>query len=144
MSDKYQKTCAAELDSLHKFRELIDVVCKEHPHIGEQFCYDMKLAVEEACENIITHGYADMNPGTIILMIEVDAQQAVLEITDFGHAFEPHDAPAPDIEAGLDDQPMSGFGLFFIYQTMDKIDYETTSDCNRLILIKRLKSHKTE
>ena len=138
MSNRYQITRAAELKSLPAFRALIDSACREHRGIDDQTCYDLKLAVDEACTNIVTHGYAGMNPGSIILELELYAHQMVMTLTDFGHAFEPCEMPAPDLHAAMEGQPITGFGLFIIYQTMDHVDYETTEDGNRLTLVKRL------
>lgn len=138
MGSRYQVTCAAELESLAAFRDLIDRACRQHPQIDQQVCYDLKLAADEACTNIITHGYAGMNPGSIILALEFLPQHVLVTITDFGHPFEPCEPPAPDVEAGLEDLPMGGFGLFFIYQTMDEISYRTAEDGNHLVFLKRL------
>jgi len=126
LKTQHQITRSAELESLSVFRDFI-----EKAYTDDQICYDLKLAVDEACTNIITHGYAGMNPGSIILSLEIEPNKAVVTITDFGHPFEPSEASAPDVEAGLEDLPMGGFGLFFIYQTMDEINYETTEDGNR-------------
>ncbi len=138
MDNRYQVTHAAELESLSLFRGFIDDICKKYADIKDEDCYDLKLAVDEACTNVVTHGYAGLNPGTIILNIDVYPGQVVVAITDFGHPFEPGEAPAPDVEAGLEDRPMGGFGLFFIYETMDRIDYKSGEDGNRLIFIKKL------
>ncbi len=138
MKTQYQITRSAELEALFVFRDFIEKACKQHQSVDDKICYDLKLAVDEACTNIITHGYAGMNPGSIILSLEMDSNKAVVTITDFGHPFEPSEASAPDVEAGLEDRPMGGFGLFFIYQTMDEINYETTEDGNRLTFIKQL------
>jgi serine/threonine-protein kinase RsbW len=138
LSSKRQITRAAELESLPVFRDFIKSACRENVEIDEQTCYDLQLAVDEACTNVITHGYAGMNPGSIILALELGRNQVVVNLTDFGHPFEPSGAPVPDVEAGLDDRPMGGFGLFFIYQTMDEVQYHTTEDGNCLIFIKRL------
>jgi anti-sigma regulatory factor (Ser/Thr protein kinase) len=135
---RYQIARAAELESLALFRDLIDAACVGHAEVDAQTCYDLKLAVDEACTNIITHGYADMNPGSIILVLEFDSGRVVVDITDFGHPFEPYEPPAPDVEAGLEELPMSGFGLFFIYQTMDDVGYRTAEDGNHLTFVKRL------
>jgi serine/threonine-protein kinase RsbW len=134
-----QITRAAELESLEDFRDFIGKNCRDHPAIDQEFIYDLKLAVDEACTNIIQHGYAGMNPGSIILACQVGDDRVKLSITDFGHPFEPSEAPAPDPEAGLEERPTGGFGLFFIYQTMDQVDYETHEDGNTLILIKCIK-----
>lgn len=133
-----QMSRAAELPSLAALRDYIDTQCRDRPGVDEQTLYDLKLAVDEACTNIITHGYAGMNPGSIILNVEVAPKKVILSITDFGHAFEPSETALPDIQAGLEDQPMGGFGLYFIYQTMNQVEYETNEDGNCLRLIKNL------
>lgn len=138
MSTTLQITRAAELESLPVFRELIAMGCRQQPNIDDRTCYDLKLAVDEACTNVITHGYANMNPGSIILTLRLDPQKVVVTLTDFGHPFEPSEAPMPDVEAALEDRPTGGFGLYFIYQTMDEVNYEATEDGNRLTLVKRL------
>lgn len=138
MGKTLQITRAAELESLPLFRDLIDAGCRENPGIDDRTCYDLKLAVEEACANIIAHGYAGMNPGSIILALQFEPRKVVVTITDFGHAFEPSEAPMPDASAVLEDRPTGGFGLYFMYQTMDEIDYEATEDGNRLTFVKWL------
>ncbi len=140
MKGQYQTTRAAELESLALFRAFIDDACVQHPEVDQDVCYDLKLAIDEACTNIITHGYEGMNPGSIILILKLEPGQVVVRITDFGHPFEPYEPPQPDIEASLEDGFSGGFGLFFIYQTMDEIGYRTAEDGNHLEFVKRLPS----
>ena len=138
MSAKLRITRAAELPTLALFRDFIEAACQPRG-IDAQTCYDLKLAVDEACTNVITHGYAGMNPGSLILDLEFEPQRVVVTITDFGHPFEPYEPAEPDAAAGLEDRPTGGFGLFFIYKTMDHVDYQTTEEGNRLILTKQLR-----
>ncbi|HRQ22847.1 MAG TPA: ATP-binding protein, partial [Anaerolineales bacterium] len=100
---------------------------------------ELKLAVDEACTNIIEHGYKGMDPGSIILSFRIESDRILVQITDFGHVFEPADAPKPDIEAALEDRPLGGLGLFLIYQTMDNIDYQSSADGNTLTFTKYIK-----
>jgi anti-sigma regulatory factor (Ser/Thr protein kinase) len=136
LSSKSKITLCAELDSLPAFREFIDQNCQQNPAVDETTRYDLKLALDEACTNIITHGYAGMNPGSIMLDLDIDNQKVTMNITDFGYPFEPSESPRPDVEAALENRPMSGFGLFFIYQTMDEVCYNTSEDGNCLTLEK--------
>lgn len=129
---------SAELESLARFRNFVETSTGDFPAIDDHIRYDLKLALDEACTNIITHGYAGMNPGSIILNVNVSQKEVVMTITDFGHQFEPSDAPAPDVKAALDDRPTGGFGLYFIYQSMDGVAYETTEAGNILTLTKKL------
>jgi anti-sigma regulatory factor (Ser/Thr protein kinase) len=40
----------------------------------------------------------------------------------------------------LENGQIGGFGLFFIYRSMDTVTYESTAGCNTLTMIKRLDS----
>jgi serine/threonine-protein kinase RsbW len=138
VGDKFQISLAAELESLSKFREFIKSVCQRFPQISAELCYDLQLAVDEASTNIVQHGYAGMNPGSMILALEVGANQVKVTLTDFGYPFEPSEPDRPDAQAGLEDRMMGGFGLYFIYQTMDQVDYEITEAGNQLKFVKNL------
>ena len=46
--------------------------------------FRLALAVDEACTNIITHGYADMDPGSIILDLDMQPVKVTIALTDFG------------------------------------------------------------
>lgn len=144
MRSTHQITGAAELESLAAFRDLIQDACAQHAGVDEQTCYDLKLAVEEACTNIITHGYAGMNPGSIILRLDFDGQRVVVTLTDFGHPFEPCEPPVPDVQANLEKGITGGFGLFLIYQTMDSVSYRTAEDGNHLTLVKQLRGSRNQ
>ena len=121
MSQKFQITRAAELESLHIFRDFITECCARYDIPGEAVL-ELKLAVDEACTNIITHGYKGMDPGSIILSFRITPNRILVQVTDFGHVFEPEAAPKPDVEAALEDRELGGLGLYLIYQTMDNIN----------------------
>ena len=141
MKEKFQITQSAELTSLSKFRKFIRSACLANQILDLPTQYDLQLAMDEACTNIITHGYAGMNPGSIILEMEFTSNKISMEITDFGHPFEPVETSAPDLDAIMQDIPTQGFGLFFIYQAMENVDYETTAYGNHLRLSKNIKDH---
>ena len=138
MASTYRITRAAHLESLNDFREFI----KEHgasvPGVTEEILYDVQLAVDEACTNIVSHGYAGLDPGSIILDLEVEPDQLRVTLTDFGHSFEPGSAPVPDVGAPIEERELGGFGLFFIQQSVDEMDYQVTEDGNKMRLIKYL------
>ena len=135
MSQRFQITLAAELESLQKFRDFITTCCTEFD-ISDDVVLDLKLAVDEACTNVIEHGYKGMDPGSIILSFRIETGRILVQITDFGHVFEPEAAPKPDVEAALEDRELGGLGLFLIYQTMDNIDYQSSEEGNILTFTK--------
>jgi len=137
MSQRFQITRAAELESLQVFREFISDCCAQHKIEGDTVL-ELKLAVDEACTNIIQHGYKGMDPGSIILSFRIEPGRILVQITDFGHVFEPASAPQPDVEAAVEGRALGGLGLYLIYQTMDNIDYQSSEDGNTLTFTKFL------
>jgi len=135
MAQRYQITQAAELESLKHFRDFITECCSRF-NIQDEIVLELKLAVDEACTNIIQHGYKGMDPGSIILSFRIEPERILVQLTDFGHVFEPAGTPEPDLIAALDDRELGGLGLFLIYQTMDNIDYQVSADGNTLTFIK--------
>jgi len=144
MTSTHRITRAAHLESLDDFREFIKKQCARVPDINEEFLYDVQLAVDEACTNIMTHGYADLNPGSIILDLEIDPDELTITLTDFGHSFEPSHTPIPDVDAPIEERALGGFGLFFILQSVDAMDYRVTEDGNKMILTKYLRKQLKE
>lgn len=98
---------------------------------------DVVLAIEEAAMNVITHGYRGMDPGSLIVELDVTAERIAATLTDFGHAFEPCEPPAPDVGAILAGAPEQGFGLFLIHRVMDEVGYRSDPLGNHLTLVKR-------
>ena len=138
MTSTHRVTRAAYLESLSDFREFIKEHCANAPGMNNQILYDIQLSVDEACTNIITHGYQDLNPGSVILDLEIDPDKITVSLTDFGHSFEPSSAPIPDINAPLEERKLGGYGLCLIKQTKDEMDYQVTEDGNKMTLTKYL------
>ncbi len=130
-------TRAAELDALGAFRAFIAQHC-ERLGIAPEVSFELQLACDEAATNVIKHGYAGMNPGSIMLELRPQSKKITMILSDFGHPFEPVETDAPDVDAMMQDAPTTGFGLYFIYSTMDEIKYHSDEQGNHLVLVKNL------
>jgi len=138
MADKLQIALPAETASLLTIRRFVEAACSQ-AGLDDEASYDIKLAVDEACMNIVEHGYAGLDPGSIVVSLQYGARKLVVRITDFGHPFEPSEPPEPDPEAALVGKP-GGFGIYFIYRSVDSVSYEATGSGNTLTLVKDLGS----
>jgi serine/threonine-protein kinase RsbW len=138
MTTIHRITRAAYLESLAEFRGFIREHCAGLPGVDAETLYNLQLAVDEACTNIVTHGYRGLDPGSIILDLDVDPDRLTLTLTDFGHSFEPDKTPVPDIQAPLEEREPGGFGLFLIQKCVDRMEYQVTEDGNKMTLIKYL------
>ena len=140
MASTHRITRAAYPESLNEFREFIKEHCAEISGMTDEILYDVQLAVDEAATNIISHGYAGLDPGSIILDLDLEPDKLTVSLTDFGHSFEPDSAPIPDVNAPIEERELGGFGLFFIQQSMDGMEYRVTEDGNTMILTKYLRN----
>lgn len=111
-------------------------------NLNAEDAYATRLAVEEACTNIVNHGYAETEPGPIQLSFKLkqvdDARQLIIELRDTATPFHPDDAKAPDLLSDVEDRPVGGLGWFFIHNTMDEVRYRSEGGENCLTLVKRL------
>lgn len=99
--------------------------------------YAVQLAVDEACTNIIEHGYAGAN-GEIVCTCEVLFDGLRITLEDQGKFFAPEPGSAPDLKRPLSRVQRRGVGMFLMFQMMDEITYERIGDTNRLTMFKYL------
>ena len=136
MGDRLQIALPAEIDSLLPIRRFIERACTQ-ADLDDETSYDIKLAVDEACTNIVQHGYAGLDPGSMIVSLQYGTHKLVVRITDFGHPFEPSEPLEPDPEAALSGK-LGGIGLHFIYRSVESVSYEASESGNTLTLVKDL------
>jgi serine/threonine-protein kinase RsbW len=90
-------------------------------------------AVGEAYNNIVLHGYAGREPGSIQLTIENCPGCVRVVIKDTGASFDPSQSPPPDLDA----LPVSGLGIFVMRSMVDELSY-VAGATNVLTLVKRV------
>ncbi len=130
-----QITHPAKLESLALFRELIQDFCQD---INVEVLYDIQLAVDEICTNIILHGYKDMEPASITLKLEFDPAEIKISITDTGHPFQPKQPPDINLHATAEEREIGGLGLSFVFMSVDDLQYESTASGNITRLLKKI------
>ncbi len=101
----------------------------------------IKLCVEEIFMNITHYAY---NPetGTATISFEVEngdkPPRAVISFADTGKPYDPLQKEDPDIEAGLDERPIGGLGIYLVKTTMDNVEYERKDGQNLLTIEKEI------
>lgn len=126
----------ARPENLQGIRDFIEDACRRSG-VERSAAFDVKLAVDEACSNIVEHGYAGKAPGPIRVSFDAGGDRIVVAITDRGLAFDPKDAAAPDLDSDWERRRIGGLGWHLIRRSVDAMDYDTNrEDGNRLTLIK--------
>lgn len=98
--------------------------------------YFANLAIEEFGTNSIKYGYDDLQEHLIDVGLSLSDNQVVLTIVDDGRAFNPLEAPEPNLKLPIDERPIGGLGIYLVRKMCDTIDYAREGNKNKLILRK--------
>jgi len=126
----------AELKDLAAILDHVEGACQA-AGISDSALYDIKLAVEEICANVIQHGYDDSVPGPLEVRVETGEGNIVVEIRDEAQPFDPDQVPTPDLTASLMERQVGGLGWYLSKQVMDELTQELVpSGGNRIRMVK--------
>jgi anti-sigma regulatory factor (Ser/Thr protein kinase) len=82
-----------------------------------------KIAVYEACLNVIEHAYHSNPDNWIDVWVSYNKKQLKVEIKDYGHAFEGFSNKKYNVMTAMDGRQTGGFGLYIIRRSMDELEY---------------------
>ena len=99
---------------------------------------NLNLSLDELITNTVSYGYQDTDEHEIHVTLTEQPGSLVVVVEDDGMAFDPFTAaPAPDLEADVEDRPIGGLGVYFVKTLMDEVAYERVENCNRITLTQR-------
>ena len=107
----------------------------------ETLTYNLQLAIQEACTNIVDHAYDGRAGGRIAVELSFStatsaggSQQLTVDLYDSGRSFDESQTVAPS----LDEPQVHGYGLFLMRELTDGVRYERVEDRNHWQLLKNL------
>jgi len=135
METLLDQTFRATSDVLSELRATLREACRD-AGCGEECSEQVVLAVNEACMNIIQHGYAFADGQQFTLRLSVDDAVLVVHLLDNG-------LPATDADLrprALDELRPGGLGVRFMRELMDGVAYQPAPEgfTNCLQLSKRI------
>ena len=104
--------------------------------LAPETVFDINLVVDELLTNTINYGYDDNREHRIDLVLRLERDMLVVEITDDGRPFDPSQMPDTDTWANLKSRPIGGLGVFFVRRAMDGVAYRREDGCNIVTLTK--------
>ena len=105
----------------------------------ERALYEIQLAVDEACANVVDHAYQGADPGDIEVSCCLDDQILTVQVRDWGTGFDLTSVADPDLDAPLEERILGGLGLFLVRQVMDDVQFKSDPELgNELMMSKRL------
>lgn len=133
---RFSSTCRAELASLPALLRPVRLAAVAGG-LDADTEGDLLLALEEACANVIAHGYPPGSPGPIEVEVLLRVGRVEVTVTDLARAFDPAHAPAPDLTSPWERRRVGGLGLHLIRELMDEVGHESPEGGgNRLTMIK--------
>ncbi len=107
--------------------------------LDERAIHHCYLAVDEACTNIVEHGYTSNCLDCVIdLVCRQDENGLTIIIMDDSPAFNPMRRSDPDPKTPIHDRALGGWGIFFIKKLMDRVTYTYEDSRNRLVMFKKM------
>jgi len=125
----------AKMSSLRIVRDFIEQIGKKYK-FSEKIINSFKLVVDEACTNVIRHGYMDIKDGSITIRAIIRRLSLTFVIIDQGASFDPRQLKNPDLQKYIQIGKKGGLGIFMMRKLMDDIHYNVTNHGNELRLSK--------
>ncbi len=125
-------------ESLAKITQFVSQAARS-ADLNQKEIYEVVLAVEEACANIIDHAYKGEGLGEIDLTCETIEGGLRVILRDRGHPFDPEAIPNPDFSVPLEDLKPGGAGLFLMRKLMDDLQFDFNKSEGNVLTMTKLK-----
>lgn len=98
---------------------------------------DMKVAIAEACTNVVLHAYKESEEGTIEIVFQPGPNELTMSVSDKGSSF-PYEGASdepPYHNQSLDELTAGGLGIYLMQALMDRVDIDSENG-TKVILTK--------
>jgi serine/threonine-protein kinase RsbW len=101
--------------------------------------YAVNLALDEVVTNVVSHGFDGPSGEELEARLRTHDGELETVVVDGGRAFNPLDAPTPDLKAPLEDRALGGLGIHLVRSLMDRVEYRRELEKNVLTMRKRIR-----
>lgn len=133
----YRIVIPSRTDRLHDVRKFISDLARQHGFRDDDI-NKITIAVDEACTNIIKHGYNFAPDHDIDIEVIREGNEFEILISDNGKQFDPNSVATPDMKEYLSHYRRGGLGMYLMKRIMDKVEFNFRRDRNVLRMIKSL------
>lgn len=127
------------IPSSTRFLEDVREFVSEHAldaEFSEADVEQLKIAVDEACTNVIEHAYDGEGEHPIDIAVILKPDRFTIRIRDRGKKFDPTRYKEPNLVEYAKTRKSGGFGVHIMRRLMDQVEYRTTGSTNECLLIK--------
>lgn len=128
-----QRKFGRSLDELQNIVSFTDEFFETHS-IDSSVRYIVDLCIEELFVNMVT--YDTETSEDILIEISPHEHGVQASLTDFDvERFDPHDAPAVDVDAPVEQRTPGGLGLYLVLKMVSSIRYEYRNRTSKITFI---------
>src|SRR5262245_63933148 len=110
----------------------------EEKGLGPEAIFSMNLALDEVVTNVIRYAHDDGLEHPIVVRLALEQDVLTAQVEDDGRAFNPLEAPAPNLAANIDERPIGGLGIYLVRSVMSSVEYRREDGRNVLTMKKNL------
>jgi len=135
LSNRHTLVIPSATRYLTKVRKFITTHARS-AKICESSIVELRLAVDEACSNVIEHAYQGDPSEKLHLTMTVEPTRVIVQIRDRGRAFNEHTYQQPNVVELSRKRKSGGLGVDIIRRLMDQVEYFSDGDINEIKLVK--------
>lgn len=137
MSATLQLRVRNRIEELPGVSEAVEALAEEQGWAPD-LTYAVVLGLEEVATNVVRHGGGEEGGSEIEIEVASSDDEIRVEVRDSGKAFDPfHEAPEPDLDAGVEERKIGGLGVHFVKMLMDETSYSREAGRNHVTMVKR-------
>jgi anti-sigma regulatory factor (Ser/Thr protein kinase) len=137
MAPSISVTLVNQLSEVERLSRLVEAF-GEAEGLAPEAVFSMNLALDEVVTNIIRYAHDDGRQHPIVVRLALEQDVLTAQVEDDGRAFNPLEAPAPDIGSSIDERPIGGLGIHLMRSVMNSVEYRREDGRNVLTLKKQL------
>lgn len=127
-----------DTELLSQIADFVEETAKNLGCANRSVIADLKLAIDEACTNIMIHGKPSQKRDYFTIQIERIGEFVDVQIIDHGNPYAFEEIVLPDPHLPVEEKLKKGFGVGLIKAVTEDHSYQTFSDKNILRFRKRL------
>jgi len=97
-----------------------------------------RLALDELATNLAMH--AGDRERAMHVECRAKSGELLLHVDDDGPAFDPREAPVPDLDGPVEGRRIGGLGLHLLRELADRFEYERVDGRNRVVLARKFEA----
>ncbi|MCB2180257.1 ATP-binding protein [bacterium] len=105
--------------------------------LDERATYEVQLAVDEACANIIEHAYGGEGKGDIEIACNISAEGLEVILKDQGQTFDLDEIGEIEVGIPLEELGNRGAGVFLMRKLMDEVQFEFSKKAGTVLKMKK-------